>query len=101
MTKASSRVAASRRRSNMFSSNKWWFVILGGGAVATVVIILLLLAPPPPVGMLDGMVAYNNLPREHSELPQQYPQTPPVGGGHSSVWRNCGVFDQPIRIEDA
>ena len=101
MTKASSRVAASRRRTKMFSSNLWWFVILGGGAVVTVVILLLLLAPPPPVGMLDGMVSYNNLPRDHSELAQQYAQTPPVGGVHSSIWQNCGVYDQPVRNENA
>ncbi len=101
MTKASARVAASRRRSKSFSSKIWWIAILGGGAVVTVIIILLLLAPPPPVGMLDGMVSYNNLPRDHSEAPQQYAQTPPVGGVHSSVWQNCGVYDQPIRNENA
>ena len=86
MTKASSSVAASRKRSGASSSRLWWFLILGGGAVVTVVIILILLSPPAPVGLLDGVVSYSNLSRNHSEAPQQYPQTPPVGGVHS----RCG-----------
>ena len=101
MTKASSRVAASPRRSKTSSSNLWWIAILGGGAVVTVAIIFLLLRPPAPVGILDGMQVYNDLPRGHSEMAQNYPQTPPVGGVHSSIWQNCGVYDQPVRNENA
>ena len=101
MTKASSRVAASQGRSKMSSSTLRWFLVLGGGAVATIVIILILLSPPAPVGLLDGMVSYPNLPRDHSEAPQTYPQTPPVGGVHSSVWLNCGIYDQPVHNENA
>jgi len=100
MTKASSRVA-SQKRSRASSSRLWMFLTLGGGAVVTVVIILVLLSPPAPVGLLDGMLSYSNLPRNHSEAPQQYPQTPPVGGVHSSVWQNCGIYDQPVRNENA
>jgi hypothetical protein len=100
MTKASSRAAAQKRSSGS-SSKVWWFVILGGGAVITVVVILLLLQPPAPVGALEGMLTYNNLSRAHSEAPQTYPQTPPAGGVHSAVWQNCGVYDQPVRNENA
>ncbi len=100
MTKTSSRVVASSRRSKVSSTNLWWFLILGGGAVVTVVVILLLLAPPAPVATLDGMLTFNNLSRAHSEAPQNYPQTPPVGGTHSSVWQNCGIYDQPIHNEN-
>jgi len=101
MTKASARVAASQKRSRAPSSRLWWFLILGGGAVVTAVIILILLSPPAPVGMLDGMLSFNNLSRDHSEAPQQYAQTPPAGGVHSAVWQNCGVYDQPVRNENA
>ena len=101
MTKASSRVVASRNRSRASSSRLWWFLILGGGAVVTVAIIAILLAPRAPAGLLDGMVSYSNLPRNHSEAPQQYPQMVPVGGVHSSVWQNCGIYDQPVRNENA
>ncbi len=101
MTKASSTIAVARKRSRASSSRLWWFLILGGGAVVTVAIILILLRPPAPVGLLDGVVSYSDLSRNHSEAPQQYPQTPPVGGVHSSVWQNCGIYDQPVRNENA
>ena len=102
MTKASSRVAPSSKRLKTSSSTWRWFLILGGGAVITGVIIVFLLSPRAPVvGTLDGMVSYNNLSRNHSETPQTYPQTPPVGGVHSSVWQNCGIYDQPVRNENA
>jgi hypothetical protein len=100
MTKASARVTT-RSRSKKASSNLWWFLILGGGAVATVAVIVLLLQPAPPVGMLDGMVTYNIASAQHSEAPQTYEQTPPAGGVHSAVWQNCGVYDQPVRNENA
>jgi hypothetical protein len=100
MTKASSRAAAQRRSKNA-SSNLWWFVILGGGAVITVAVILLLLRPAAPVGLLDGMVTYNIASGQHSEAPQTYAQTPPAGGVHSAVWQNCGIYDQPVRNENA
>jgi hypothetical protein len=101
MTKASSRAARPQKRLGTSSSNLWWFVILGGGAVVTVAVILLLLQPPAPVGMLDGMLSYSNLSRGHSEAPQKYDQTPPAGGVHSAVWQNCGIYDQPVRNENA
>jgi len=50
---------------------------------------------------MDGVVAYNNLSRNHSEAPQTYSQTPPVGGTHSSVPQNCGIYDQPVHNENA
>jgi hypothetical protein len=100
MTKASSR-AASQKRSKTSSSNLWWIVILGAGAVFTVAIIFLLLRPAPPVGLLDGMLSFSNLSRDHSEAPQQYAQTPPAGGVHSAAWQNCGIYDQPVRNENA
>ncbi len=101
MTKSSSRVAASQKRSTASSPRLWWFLILGGGAVVTVVVVLILLSPPAPAGMLDGMLSFNNLSRNHSEAPQQYAQTPPAGGVHSAVWQNCGIYDQPVRNENA
>ena len=30
-----------------------------------------------------------------------YPQTPPVGGAHSTIWQNCGVYSTPVRNEYA
>jgi len=101
MTKASSRAGASQKRSKTSASNLGWFAILGVGAVVTIAVILLLLRPAPPVGMLDGMASYTIASGQHSEAPQQYAQTPPAGGVHSAVWQNCGIYDQPVRNENA
>ena len=38
---------------------------------------------------------------EHTTDPVAYPQTPPVGGNHDPAWLNCGIYDQPVRNEDA
>ncbi|MFN2346302.1 MAG: DUF3105 domain-containing protein [Dermatophilaceae bacterium] len=37
----------------------------------------------------------------HVETPVSYPQGPPVGGEHSPVWLNCGIYDQPVPNENA
>lgn len=30
-----------------------------------------------------------------------YPQTPPAGGAHAPIWLACGVYDEPVRDENA
>ncbi len=48
--------------------------------------------PSPP----EGVQTFGTLSRDHTELPVTYPQSPPVGGAHSPVWQNCGVYDKPV-----
>ena len=50
---------------------------------------------------LTGMQTYSGLARDHVDGPVSYPQTPPVGGAHSSTWQNCGVYSAPVRSENA
>jgi hypothetical protein len=50
---------------------------------------------------LTGMQTYSGLARDHVAGPVSYPQTPPVGGAHSSTWQNCGVYSAPVRSENA
>ena len=38
---------------------------------------------------------------DHVEGDVQYDRVPPAGGAHSYVWLNCGVYDVPVRKEDA
>ena len=38
---------------------------------------------------------------DHREGRISYEQTPPVGGAHSGVWQNCGIYDQPVPVEYA
>ena len=37
----------------------------------------------------------------HTEDDVDYPQTPPVGGAHDPHWLDCGVYDEPVRDENA
>jgi len=50
---------------------------------------------------LTGLQTYPGLARDHVTGPVLYPQTPPVGGKHSAVWLNCGVYDAPVPNENA
>ncbi len=39
--------------------------------------------------------------RSHTEDEVDYPQTPSAGGPHAPVWLACGVYDEPVREENA
>ena len=69
-------------------------VILGIAAVLYFVVL-------PAAQIIDGVDKYTGLSQDHVTGPQEYPQTPPVGGAHSATWWNCGVYDQPIPKEMA
>ena len=102
MTKSSRKMTRDSQRLQQRSTrNKLlWMAGIGGAVVAMTALVFVVLSPKP-LSVLDGVIVYNNLPRDHSEAPQTYPQTPPVGGVHSSVWQNCGIYDQPIQNEHA
>lgn len=44
---------------------------------------------------------YNNLDPAHTTEAVSYPQSPPVGGPHDPVWQNCGIYESPVRNENA
>jgi hypothetical protein len=50
---------------------------------------------------IAGVVTYTNLARDHVNGAVTYPQVPPVGGQHSSVWLNCGIYTIAVRNENA
>lgn len=52
-------------------------------------------------GTIAGLVSYPNLSRNHVTGQVTYPQTPPVGGDHSAVWLNTGIYDKPVPNENA
>ncbi len=80
-------------------------VALWGSIIAVVVVIGLALAfvitreqaNKPSLAAVETFEVTAN----HVETPVTYAQTPPVGGDHSSVWLNCGIYDKPVRNENA
>jgi hypothetical protein len=50
---------------------------------------------------LTGLQTYPGLARDHVTGTVVYPQTPPVGGKHSAIWQNCGVYTAPLHNENA
>ncbi len=103
MTKASRKVARDFQRQQQKSKSNsatWWIVGIIG-AIVVVSAFLVIYLPSRPVGALDGMQTYNNLAGQHSESAQIYPQNPPAGGVHSAAWLNCGIYDQPVKNENA
>ena len=39
--------------------------------------------------------------RSHTEDDVTYEQDPPAGGAHAPIWLACGVYDEPVREENA
>ena len=39
--------------------------------------------------------------RAHTTEDVVYPQDPPAGGAHAPIWLACGVYDEPVREENA
>jgi hypothetical protein len=103
MAKASYKVTrdAQRQQQRAKSSGATWWIVGIIGAIVVVSVFLVIYLPSRPITVLDGVQTYNNLARDHSETAQIYAQTPPVGGVHSSAWQNCGVYDQPVKNENA
>ncbi|WP_435741409.1 DUF3105 domain-containing protein [Nocardioides sp. SYSU DS0663] len=50
---------------------------------------------------LDAVVSYEALSTQHTQGDVTYPAVPPAGGPHDPVWLDCGVYDEPVREENA
>ncbi|MCW2843624.1 MAG: hypothetical protein JWN22_1540 [Nocardioides sp.] len=50
---------------------------------------------------LDDVVVFEGLRNDHTEADVDYPMSPPAGGPHDPVWLDCGVYDAPVRDENA
>ncbi|QIX26588.1 DUF3105 domain-containing protein [Nocardioides sp. JQ2195] len=50
---------------------------------------------------LSGVKTYETSALVHVAEEVDYQQSPPVGGKHDPVWAECGVYDRPVREENA
>jgi hypothetical protein len=49
---------------------------------------------------LSGVETFS-VAQGHVTGPVVYPVVPPVGGEHDPAWQNCGIYDRPVRNENA
>jgi len=89
-----------------------WFWVIGAIVLLAVIIAVIVYlrrdttvpsttATTDANGQIIGLKQFSNLARDHQDGPVTYPQSPPVGGVHSPVWQNCGIYDQPVANENA
>lgn len=69
------------------------------GVVALGVLLYLSLQEPET---LEGLSRSIGLSRGHDEtVDYSGEDLPPTGGLHSSIWQNCGIYDEPIEAKNA
>jgi hypothetical protein len=50
---------------------------------------------------LDEVHSFGGLSMDHTEDDVDYDHAPPVGGRHDPAWLDCGVYEEPVRDENA
>lgn len=87
------------------SRNQWRNIIIGGAIVFGIIGLGYLLFTningPPPPEEIAGVVDHEHQERDHVDHEVEAGDLPPVGGVHSPEWQNCGIYDEPISIENA
>jgi hypothetical protein len=76
-------------------------VLLVGAAVVVPLAVRSTDEPATGPVNLDDVRVYEDLEVTHAAGDLDYPQSPPVGGPHAPVWLDCGVYDEPVRDENA
>jgi len=92
---------SARRRTGLIVAASVAVVALVGGTLWSVVAASGSASPTQDNVALTGLRTYSGLARDHVTGPVAYPQTPPVGGAHSAIWQNCGIYSTPVPNENA
>lgn len=74
---------------------------VAGAALLLLAAVLVPLAVRGEPADLADVAAYGDLSLDHVPGDVDYPQSPPVGGAHADAWLECGVYDVPVRDENA
>ena len=79
----------------------WVWLTIGGFAVVLLVLGLFYLGQQGVTQVnIEGLVVLPDPGTGHQEGTIVYERDVPVGGPHNPDWQNCGIYDQPIRIEN-
>lgn len=101
---AKNKKASGRRQAAKQSNDNRLRNIIIGGVIALAIIalgVLLYMSLQEPEALSD-LQRFVGLERAHDEE-VVYDETglPPVGGIHSGIWQNCGIYDEPIVTKHA
>ena len=87
------------------SNSQWRWVVIGGVVIAAIIGLGYLLYQdlrgPAPIEPIEGLVEHEHQSRDHVDEEIIAGDLPPAGGSHSPVWQNCGIYDEPVSIENA
>lgn len=74
-------------------------LVLGGALLAPVIARVAGYERAP--ADLSAVQTHDITDRSHTEGDVDYPHVPPAGGAHAPTWLACGVYDVPVREENA
>jgi hypothetical protein len=77
----------------------WVWVV--AGVLAMAALAALAVRSARDSAAIQGVQFFSKLTAEHTAETVTYPQVPPVGGDHSDVAQNCGIYDKPVPNENA
>jgi hypothetical protein len=81
-----------------------WAWLVGGGVLALLLVgglFYLGYQGTAIANSIEGAAVLPDAGRGHQEGDIAYTSDVPVGGIHNAEWQNCGIYDQPVRTENA
>lgn len=80
----------------------WAWLTAGGVAAVLAVIGLFYLGTQGTANTtreIEGLVVFGDPGAGHEFGDILYPEDTPPGGPHSATWQNCGIYDEPVPVE--